>query len=104
MEQFQKDDIEKNKLWAGLGYIFFLIPTLAANDSPYAKYHANQGLIINIAELIVWIVGWIVPFIGGIIAKIASIAIIILIIIGIINVANGEAKPLPFIGEITILK
>ena len=36
-------DIEKNKIMAVLAYIIFLIPLLAAKDSPFAKFHTNQG-------------------------------------------------------------
>ncbi len=86
-------DVEKNKLWALLGYlgILCLIPLLAKKDSKFAQFHAKQGLILLIGEFFVWI-----PFIGWIL----GIAIFILWIIGIINVFSGKMKPLPVVGEI----
>ena len=51
-EEFDAADIEKNKLMAVLAYIIFLIPLLAAKDSPFAKYHTNQGLVLFLAAII----------------------------------------------------
>ena len=101
-----KDDIEKNKIMGVLAYlgILVLVPLLSAKDSPFAQYHANQGLVLLIAGVIVGaasafpIIGW---FIVG---PIGGILLFILAIMGIINAANGEMKPLPLIGQYTILK
>src|SRR5471030_1450735 len=40
------DDVEKNKVFGILAYLgpLCLVPILVAKDSPFAKYHANQGL------------------------------------------------------------
>ncbi len=101
-----KEDIEKNKIMGVLAYlgILVLVPLLSAKDSPFAQYHANQGLVLLIAGVIVGaasafpIIGW---FIVG---PIGGILLFILAIMGIINAANGEMKPLPLIGQYTILK
>lgn len=101
----EKNDIEKNKAMAILAYIFFLIPLLAAKDSKFAMYHANQGLLIFLAALVINIVGFIVPFIGWfVILPVGIIAVIGYMILGIINAANGAFKPLPLIGGIELLK
>ncbi|HPN96697.1 MAG TPA: hypothetical protein PLK35_02930 [Candidatus Moranbacteria bacterium] len=103
--QGNSSDAEKNKGMAILAYIIFFIPLLAAKDSKFAMYHANQGLVLFLASIIIWIVSGIIPFIGWfIIGPLGSLAIIILAIIGIINAAKGEMKPLPLIGGFTILK
>jgi len=102
-DQFDKDDIEKNKVMGLLAYILFFIPLLAAKDSPFAKYHANQGLVLFICGLIASVV-WIIPILGWIVAPILSIVITVLAVIGIINALNGKAKELPIIGKYKILK
>ena len=102
-EQFDKDDIEKNKVMGLLAYILFFIPLLAAKDSPFARYHANQGLVLFICGLISSLV-WIIPILGWIIAPILGIVITVLAVIGIINALNGKAKELPIIGKFKILK
>ena len=102
-DQFDKDDIEKNKAMGLLAYILFFIPLLAAKDSPFARYHANQGLVLFICGLISSLL-WIIPILGWIIAPILSIVITVLAVIGIINALNGKAKELPIIGKFKILK
>lgn len=103
--EFTKEDIEKNKVMAILAYIIFLIPLLAVKDSNFTKYHTNQGLVLFLAAVAVNIVGSIIPFIGWfLIVPLGNIAVFVLAIIGILNVSKGEAKPLPLIGKISILK
>ena len=102
-EQFDKDDIEKNKVMGLLAYILFFIPLLAAKDSPFARYHANQGLVLFLAAILSAVI-LIIPILGWIIAPILSIVITVLAVIGIINALNGKAKELPIIGKFKILK
>jgi uncharacterized membrane protein len=88
-----KKDVEENKLWAFVGYlgILCLIPLLAKKDSPFAQFHAKQGLILTIAGFFAWVpvVGWIL-----------GIAAFIFWIMGIISVFSGNMKPLPIVGEL----
>ncbi len=100
---FDKADIEQNKAMGLLAYILFFIPLLAAKDSPFARYHANQGLVLFLCGLISSVL-WIIPILGWIIAPILSIVITVLAVIGIINALNGKAKELPIIGKFKILK
>ena len=102
-DQFDKDDIEKNKAMGLLAYILFFIPLLAAKDSPFARYHANQGLVLFLAAILSSVI-LIIPILGWIIAPILSILITVLAVIGIINALNGKAKELPIIGKFKILK
>ena len=97
-------DVEKNKIFAILAYlgILFLVPLLAAKESPFAMYHANQGLILFLFAIALGVVGAI-PVIG-LISLLGWIPHLIFMVMGIINAANGRMKPLPLIGGITILK
>jgi uncharacterized membrane protein len=97
-------DVQANKVMAILAYIIFFIPLLAAKDSPFAKYHANQGLVLFLIAVGANIVLGIIPIIGWVLLPLANIAVFVLAIIGIINAANGHKKPLPLIGGITLLK
>lgn len=103
--EFTKEDINKNKGMAVLAYIIFLIPLLAARESKFAKFHTNQGLLLFIAGVALNIISQIMPaMIYLILVPLANLAIFVLAILGIINAAKGEAKPLPLIGGIVILK
>lgn len=46
-------DVQNNKAMGILSYlgILVLIPILAAKDSPFARYHANQGLVLLLCEV-----------------------------------------------------
>ncbi len=125
-EEFDKKDIDDNIAMAVLAYfgILVLIPILAAKESKYARYHANQGLILfitsTIANAILVVISisstvisalslnLLALLIGTIIPVLISVGIGILMfalmIIGIINAATGKAKQLPVIGKFTILK
>ncbi len=98
------EDVQKNKVFAILGYVLFLIPLLAAKESRFAMYHANQGLLLLICSVVVNIVLGIIPIIGWIILPLANLAVFIFFILGVINAANGQCKPLPWIGQYTLLK
>lgn len=89
-------DVEKNKGVAIVAYIVFFIPLLAAKDSQYAMYHANQGLLLFLAAIAVNIVGAMIPFLGWmIVSPLGNIAVFVFAVIGIMNAAKGEQKPLP---------
>ena len=98
-------DAEDNKVYGVLAYIgiLFLVPLLAAPKSKFAKFHANQGLVLFLAEVALGVVA-IVPIIGWLVWFFGSIAALVLAIMGIINALNGEMKKLPVIGEFELVK
>lgn len=99
------NDSDKNKAAGILAYIIFFLPLIMAPKSKFAKYHANQGLLLLILALAVNIVGWIIPVVGPLLIQpIGTLAIMILWIIGVLNAVNGRMKPLPFIGQYEIIK
>lgn len=114
--EFDPNDISQNKAMAILSYlsILVLVPILAAPDSKYAKYHANQGLNLFIVEIayivvesILGIIFGLIPVVGGIlngILGLVHIVFLVFAILGIINAANGDAKELPIIGKFRLLK
>ncbi len=101
---FTQEDIEKNKTMAGLSYFLFFLPLIVCPESQYAKFHANQALLLLITGIAGNVILGIIPIIGWMLMPIFGIAILILGIMGIINGFGGKAKPLPVIGKITILK
>lgn len=98
-------DVEKYKGYAIIAYILFFIPLLidGAKDSPYVRFHVNQGCLLFIGYVVTIIVGWF-PFIGGIISFFLGLILLVLFLIGIIRTAQGKSEPLPIIGNTTIIK
>ncbi|MBO4916275.1 MAG: hypothetical protein J5374_00165 [Bacteroidales bacterium] len=103
-DQMDPDDVSKNRLMAVLAYIgpLVLIPIFAAKDSKFAKFHANQGLILFLLEIVFCVLGGL-KFIGWLF-DLCNIVVAILAIVGIIYAAQGKAKELPVVGNWTILK
>jgi len=113
---YSRQDIEQNKVLALFAYlgILFLIPLCGAPNSPYARFHSNQGIVLFIAQIVYGVASAIiniifgdVPFIGTIISIalwVISLLLFILVVIGIVNAVQGRAKELPIIGTIRILK
>lgn len=103
-QAFDPNDVQANKTMAIIAYIIFLIPLLAAKDSAFARYHTNQGLVLLITVIAANVILGIIPIIGWLLLPLVNLALFVLMILGIVNAANGEAKPLPIIGGISLIK
>ena len=116
--QFDAKDVEKNKVLAIVGYIFpilFFIPLVTdAKDSIYAKFHANQQLILlifgfagAICMVFISIILAFVPVIGPMMGKLLrpafSLACLALAIIGAMSANEGSPKKLPVVGGLATL-
>ena len=95
-------DIEKNKVMAVLSYIgiLCLIPLLAAKESKFAQFHAKQGLVLFLAEVLLSILyaipvlNVVMVFVGWII----YILLVVLAIMGIVNALQGKYWKMPVLG------
>jgi uncharacterized membrane protein len=124
-EEVIDPDVQHNKAVAILGYIVFLVPLLISPHSKFARFHANQGLLlfivwcVAIGTIVLLHVGWLfvgphVESIGilwaffGCIVYVAPVGLIVgplvLEIMGIVHAANGELKELPLIGHAKLIK
>lgn len=111
--EFDQNDVQQNKVMAVLSYIslcgipLFLLPLLAAKGSKFARFHANQGLIFWLTNIIVGVVSGIIaliPFVGALLAALVSLVLLAMMVLGIINAATGKAKELPLIGKFKLIK
>lgn len=89
-------DLKENKIFGILSYIgpLFLIALLMKKESPFAQFHAKQGMVLFIISFIVFFLIWI-PLIG----MLMELAILVFVVLGIINAASGKQKKLPWIGD-----
>ncbi|WP_339329334.1 hypothetical protein [Cohnella caldifontis] len=101
---FDESDIQNNKGMAIVAYILFFVPLIAAPNSPFAKYHANQGLTLFLTCLVLNVVLGFIPILGWILLPFANLGCLVLAVIGIVSAAQGGAKPLPIIGKYTLIK
>lgn len=115
---FTTEDVNQNKIYGIFAYlgILVLVPIFAAKDSFYARFHANQGLILLIFNVLMTAARRILAFvlkvatfglmnhaINAVMVTATSLITLALIIIGIVNACSGEAKRLPVIGGFTLL-
>lgn len=100
-----RQEAEQGKVISIIGYIgiLFLVPLLAGKDNRFAQYHANQALVLFLLGVAGGVLS-IIPIIGWLAAIVISIFSFVCMIMGIVNAARLEAKPLPLIGGITLLK
>ncbi|HDQ15767.1 MAG TPA: hypothetical protein ENN45_01760 [Bacteroidetes bacterium] len=99
-EKTSAETEEDNKLMGILSYIgvLCLVPLLLKKDDEFVFFHAKQGIVLFIAEVITAFVA-VIPTLGWIIAPIAGLIWFILSIIGIVNVLGGNKKELPVLGR-----
>ncbi len=101
---FDANDVAQNKAMGILSYfgILVLIPLLggAAKTSPYARFHANQGLVLLIGYFVASILSAVVAVAGYIV----SVVLFVFFIMGVISAAKGTGNPLPLIGGLKLLK
>lgn len=114
-DQFDPTDIAQNKALSILSYIgaLVLIPIFCAKHSKFARFHANQGLVVLIAGAAAGVLNSICGYLAALAwpfiflelpAALLSLGITALAVLGIINAARGKAKEVPFIGKIRILR
>ncbi|MDF2921910.1 MAG: hypothetical protein K0R57_824 [Paenibacillaceae bacterium] len=101
---FDSADIQANKGMGVIAYILFFVPLIAAKESRFAMYHANQGLTLFLAFVICNVVLGIIPVIGWIVLPFANLGLLVLMVLGIATAAQGQAKPLPLIGAYTLIR
>lgn len=103
-EAYTAEDIERGKTMAGLSYLLFFLPLVVCPDSRYARFHANQALLLLIVGIAGNVVLRMIPFIGWMLIPIYGLGIFAFGVMGLINGFGGKAKPLPLIGKYTIIK
>ena len=90
-------DVVAYLTWVGL-IIAFVI-----GDREKSKFHLNQSLVI-------WLVGTVsgmlsvIPLIGGLISTVGGIFCFVCWFIGLIGAIQGTEKPVPVLGQFTLIK
>lgn len=108
---FDEADVSDNKVLAILMVIFpilFFLPLVMDDkkNSAFLKFYANQALVYLIAGAATGVITSVlsVIIIGFIVGPVLGIFLTVCWIILLIGACKGEAKVMPLIGKITILK
>jgi uncharacterized membrane protein len=82
-----------------------------SKENKFVMFHCEQGLVLFISSIVIWIVASIldtilynvvsisIPCFGGLIGGLLRLFIFILMIMGIINAVQGKVQQLPVIGQ-----
>lgn len=102
---------DQEKVLLILGYVFpvlFFLPLVidSMKNSQFAKFHANQQLNLLLFGVIGWAAAVVLTIIliGVLLIPILGVAELVFAVMGVINVLNKEMKPLPLIGQFTLIK
>lgn len=109
--------VKKGKVMAFLSYtgILVLIPWFVEKENPFVRFHARQGMLVFLSEIVLGIFAMIslmifmnISFVvGGVLLTVLSISNMVLCIIaikGMVHAVKGQVKELPLIGKINIFK
>lgn len=87
-------DIEKNKDVAAFSYIWIMafVVYFARKESPFARYHSKQGIVLFLLSSTAW---W-MPIIGHFLALVAVGGMVL----GFMNAAQGRYADVPLVGRL----
>lgn len=95
IEHFDAKDIEQNKFYAALSYVWilWLVPLLARRQSPFAQFHAKQGMLLFALWLLVSLlfrapIRWAFAFV-----------ITLAAIYALVQAIEGKSFELPLLGK-----
>ena len=90
---------QEDKAYAALSYLWVLclVPLFFRRQSAYVQWHAKQGFLLFVGEVVIAMVAWI-PVLGWIVGFVGWIAAVILSIMGILAALSGKMWEMPFLG------
>lgn len=100
-----EQDIRDNStlsLFCYLSIFGIILALVAKPESKYVKFHANQGICMNIFIMILSLCA-IIPFLGWVAAGVGYIFTGVCAIMGIVRACNGRMVPLPIFGKYNVL-
>ncbi len=106
------DDHESSERWSGaISYAaaVCLLPYFLLSDRPFVLFHAKQGLLLFLLELVGGLVIWIlditigrIPFLGILVVGLLQLVFLLLAlalsVLGFTRALSGERVPLPWLG------
>jgi uncharacterized membrane protein len=89
-------------------WILFLVPLLVEKDDPEVQWHAKHGMVLTIAEIVVWIAVWIFSAVVSVVDLGCTgcflhmgvwIAILVVRILCIVKGVNGQRFLIPGVSD-----
>jgi uncharacterized membrane protein len=96
VQETKDRDVDQNKVMAAISYVWILclVPLFLKRHSKFCQFHAKQGLVLFILEVLGWLIFW-VPLVGWLL----FIYIIVMAVLGIMNALQGNYWEMPALGK-----
>ena len=97
----EAQEVREGKFFAVISYISFLciISLLLKKDNKFAIYHAKQGLVLFVFEVVAFIIS-VIPVLGFIISTLGLIVFTPVSLWGILQSSMGHYTRIPVISKI----
>ncbi|MEI8196582.1 MAG: hypothetical protein WCI73_11785 [Phycisphaerae bacterium] len=122
-ETAEQIDAREHRSLAMVGYVVFPLPLLLAPKSRFARFHGQQGLLIFLAGVALFVASSFISLVSyygptiealalplgimryliGLVEFAWFLGLVYLIVQGILHAADGNMEPLPVIGKIQLL-
>lgn len=103
MANLQKEqEVRDGKFFAVISYVCFLciITLILKKDNKFALYHAKQGLVLFVMEVVAFILS-IIPLLGWLIGIFGYVLFLLVSLWGIMQAALGLNSRIPIITDIS---
>ncbi len=102
--RFDAETNRRARISSALGYLFFFVPMTMHPESKFARYHANQSLI-----LMIWMTGGLmlcamIPYIGPFLMIIAAVSGVLCGLRGMLCALRCQAKHIPLLGKLVLIE
>jgi len=96
-----QEQIKEGKFFAVISYIGFLciVSLVLKKENPFAAYHAKQGLVLFVIEVVSFIIS-IIPFIGVLINLVVSTCCVLASIWGIVQSLKEQECRIPLVSQL----
>lgn len=101
---FDDEDIELNRIWGIAAYFIFFLPLITAKESHFARFHANQSLLIGIVAILC-VACWFIP-VAGVVLSITGGALLVIPnwFVCLFSAINGGVRRATYFGQFNIIK
>lgn len=102
MADTQKEkDIQEGKFFAVISYISFLciVALVLKKDNKFALYHAKQGLVLFVFEVVTFIIS-IIPLLGWLLGMLGVVIFGLFSVWGMLQALMGNFNRFPIVSDI----
>lgn len=99
--QNEERTIEEGKFFAVISYIGFLcvVSLLLKKDNKFALFHAKQGLVLFVVEVVTFIFS-IIPLLGWLLGVAGVIVFVLISLWGVAQALLGNYNRLPLLADV----